>query len=105
MYHLPAGSIKVLSALDDDQVGRRVDTPGQSGCGHQDLDLACHKEGLRDGPVALAETSMVESNAELQGMPEIGLLQYPFHMLQATPSYSIKLESSSRKDGFVACAA
>ena len=33
----PGGSIKVLSALDDDQVGRRVDAPGQRGGGHQNL--------------------------------------------------------------------
>ena len=35
----PGRSIKILSAFDDDQVGRRVDAPGQGGGGHQDLQI------------------------------------------------------------------
>ena len=33
----PGGRVEKLSALDDDQVGRRVDPPRQRARGHQDL--------------------------------------------------------------------
>ncbi len=53
----PGRSIKILSAFDNHQVGRRVDAPGQGGGGHQDLKFrkefrsppSAALEGLRQG--------------------------------------------------------
>ena len=40
-----------------------------------DLDLAGHKEVLHSGAVALVEARVVQPNAELQGVPQLGVLR------------------------------
>ena len=55
-------------------MGGGVDPPSQGGGGHQDLDLAGHKEALTGGPVPISQAGMMHANAKLKGVPQIGVL-------------------------------
>jgi len=59
-----------LCALDDDQVGRQIDTPGQRAGGHQDLNLVVQEELLSQLPVRLDQTGMMKSDAKVDGFLE-----------------------------------
>lgn len=72
---LPRWCVKVLSALDDDQVSRSIDAPCQGRGGHQNLDLAGYKEALTSGPVCVCQASMVHANSKLQRVSQVRVLQ------------------------------
>ena len=52
-----------LGSLDDDCVGRQVDPPGQSGSGHQHLDMLISKQFFHKSPVHPVHASMVDGKA------------------------------------------
>jgi hypothetical protein len=59
------GGIVELRALDDDQVGGGVYTPGQSGGSNQHLDVPRHVQSFYSRAVALAQTRVVKPYAKL----------------------------------------
>jgi len=68
---LPGGCIEEFGALDDDQVGRGIDAPCERGSGHQDADLAVHKQPLHAGAVVLVQTRVVEPDPKAEGVSQV----------------------------------
>lgn len=52
-----------LSAFDDDGVSRQVDTPSQSSCGHQHLDVSISKQILHQSTINSAHASVMDGKA------------------------------------------
>ena len=55
-----------LGALDDDRVGRQVDTPSQCSCAAEDLDQSIPKQALDQIPVRPQHASVVDARASFE---------------------------------------
>lgn len=56
--------IVVLRSLDDNEMGREIDTPGESACGDKDLDLVIQEQLFSQLPIRLDEAGVVQSYSE-----------------------------------------
>lgn len=63
-----------LGALDDDCVRRQVDSPGQSGRGHQHLDVAIGEQVLHQRTVHAGHAGVVDGEAVGQQVLQLQVL-------------------------------
>lgn len=56
-----SAQIRMDADLDDDGVGRQVDSPGQGGCTDQDLDVTSGEHALHQVPVRTQHAGVVDT--------------------------------------------
>ena len=59
-------AVEELCAFDDNEMGGQIDSPCQGGSGAQDANLAAEKQSFHKFSVGVAETGVMQTNAELQ---------------------------------------